>query len=101
MSPAYIEEVVLFSPHATQTLPTGAEHQVDIELQHTFLQPEDRDRVVDRLYPTRMLFALADWPGEFSGLIQNWLDISSRHESSMNLLMGLATPRHAGWQPVS
>jgi len=90
MSPAYLEEVVLFSPHVTHTLPTGAEHQLDIELHHTFLQPEDRDRVIDRLYPTRMLFALADWPGEFSSLIQNWLDISSRHESSINLLMGLA-----------
>jgi len=90
MSPAYLEEVVLFSPHVTHTLQTGAEHQLDIELNHTFLQPEDRDRLIDRLHPTRMLFALADWPGEFSSLIQNWLDISSRHESSINLLMGLA-----------
>jgi hypothetical protein len=90
MSPAYLEEVVLNSPHATHTLPSGTEHPVDIELRHTLLQPEDRDRVIDRLYPQRMLFTLADWPGDFSRLIQNWLDISSRHESSMNLLMGLA-----------
>lgn len=95
MSPAYLDEVTLFSPHATHTLSTGTEHQLDIELQHTFLQPEDRDRVVDRLYPNRMLFALADWPGDFSSLIQNWLHISSKHATSMNLLMGLtyAPPR--------
>jgi hypothetical protein len=90
MSPAYLEEVVLSSPHATLTLPTGSEHQVDIELRHTFLQPEDRDRVFDRLYPNRMLFTLADWPRDFSSLIQSWLHISSTHASSMNLLMGLA-----------
>lgn len=90
MSPAYLEEVVINSPHATFTLPSGVEHQVDIELRHAFLQPEDRDRALDRLYPNRMLFTLADWPGDFSSLIQNWLHISSTHASSMNLLMGLA-----------
>jgi len=95
MSPAYLEEVVLNSPHATFTLPTGAEHQLDIELRHTLLQPEDRDRVIDRLNPNRMLFTLADWPRDFSSLIRIWLDIRSRHETSMNLLMGLsyAPPR--------
>jgi len=90
MSPAYLEDVVLTSPNATHTLPSGTVHQVDIDLWHTLLQPEDRDRVVDRLYPSGMLFTLADWPSDFSSLVRAWLDIRRRHQSSMNLLMGLA-----------
>src|SRR6266550_8812024 len=37
-----------------------------------------------------MLFAWAEWPDDFTSLITRWLDLSQRHESSLNLLMGLA-----------
>jgi hypothetical protein len=94
-SPAFLDSVTLRGPHATHTLTSGTTHELDIELRHTLLQPRDEDRSLDRLYPNRMLFALADWPGEFSSLIRQWLDLGSRHESSMNLLIGLsyAPPR--------
>ena len=96
-SPAYLESVVLRGPRAIRTSSSGKKHALDIELGHTLLQPRDEDRDLDRLYPNRMLFALADWPNSFSELIQRWLDLRVRHESSLNLLMGLlyAPPR---WQ---
>jgi hypothetical protein len=78
-------------------LPSGKQHELDIELSHRLLQPRDEDRELDRLFPDRMLFALADWPNSLSELIRSWLDLRVRHESSLNLLMGLlyAPPR---WQ---
>ena len=94
-SPARLDNVTLRGPHAVHTLSSGTSHKRDIELRHALLQPRDEDRAADRLPPQRMVFALGDWHLEFSELIRQWLALMGKHESSMNLLMGLlyAPPR--------
>ena len=84
--PAVIEEVTVRKPEADR----ASDEPTDLQVFHQFIQPVESVRRAKIAHPPDMVFALADWPGDFVGLVKNWLELKRRAPATLTALFGLA-----------
>ncbi len=89
-SGALIEEITVTSPEASQKMSDGTERLAELILFHRYLQPDPSVRREGRLKPEEMIFGLEDWTDGFTALVTRWLELRSKLDAALNLVVGLA-----------
>jgi ApeA N-terminal domain 1 len=84
--PSVVEEITVRVPDEIR----GPDDPTDLQFFHRFIQPNESVRASDRANPSDMVFVLADWPGDFAGLINGWLQLKGRAPATLSGLFGLA-----------